>query len=53
MKVETTIKKLEIAIYEALNNLDYAMSNDEIEEIQNGIFKELKVNHKCDWRSLK
>ena len=52
-KVEFTIEELEIAIYEGLNNLDFAMSNDEIEDIQNLIFRELKIKYIANWRSLK
>jgi hypothetical protein len=43
MKVETTKYELEWAIYEALNNLDWAMSGEEIKFIQDGVFKELKI----------
>ena len=41
MEVSTTIEKLREAIYEGLNNLDYAMSNEEIEQITELILKEV------------
>jgi|TARA_R110000851_G_scaffold196444_2_gene347367 hypothetical protein len=43
MKVETTKNDLKWAIYEALNNLDWAMDGEEIKFIQDGVFKALKI----------
>ena len=43
MKVETTKYDLEWAIYEALNNLDFAMSGEEIRFVQDGVFEELNI----------
>lgn len=39
--IKTTKEKLKDSIYEALNNLDYSLSNKEIEEVQNKILKSL------------
>jgi len=39
-----TKEQLSDAIYEALNNLDYSLSNDEISEVQDSVFKDLKID---------
>lgn len=41
MEINTTVEELRWAIYEGLNNLDYAMSGEEIAEIQRLILKEV------------
>lgn len=44
MIIKTDKESLLLAIYEGLNNLDFALSNDEIESVQRDVFKELKID---------